>query len=48
VNQRDFEKALGELEPSVSNGEMEHYRAVQQKFASSTLNSAQSKGKGKA
>ncbi|CAE6485565.1 unnamed protein product [Rhizoctonia solani] len=39
VNQDDFERALSELVPSVSASELEHYREVQQKFASSTINS---------
>jgi len=33
VSRRDFFAALQELVPSVSQTEMEHYRAVQQKFA---------------
>ncbi|KAF8609951.1 AAA-domain-containing protein [Ceratobasidium sp. AG-I] len=41
VNSEDFFKALGELIPSVSASELEHYREVQQKFASSTINSAE-------
>ncbi|KAG8761406.1 peroxisomal assembly protein, partial [Ceratobasidium sp. 423] len=39
VNRDDFERALSELIPSVSASELEHYREVQQKFASSTINS---------
>jgi peroxin-6 len=39
VDQGDFERALAELVPSVSARELEHYREVQQKFASSTINS---------
>ncbi|QRV99956.1 AAA family ATPase [Ceratobasidium sp. AG-Ba] len=39
VNADDFFKALDELIPSVSASELEHYREVQQKFASSTINS---------
>ncbi|CAE6380702.1 unnamed protein product [Rhizoctonia solani] len=39
VNRDDFERALSELVPSVSASELEHYREVQQKFASSTINS---------
>ncbi|CAE6428580.1 unnamed protein product [Rhizoctonia solani] len=39
VDQGDFERALAELVPSVSASELEHYREVQQKFASSTINS---------
>ncbi|KAK0545463.1 peroxisomal assembly protein [Tilletia horrida] len=34
VNRADFEAALRELVPSVSEQEMEHYRAVQSKFSS--------------
>lgn len=34
VNRVDFEAALRELVPSVSEQEMEHYRAVQSKFSS--------------
>ncbi|CAE6420314.1 unnamed protein product, partial [Rhizoctonia solani] len=41
VNQDDFERALSELVPSVSTSELEHYREVQQKFASSTINSVE-------
>ncbi|KAL5635337.1 hypothetical protein ACGC1H_004207 [Rhizoctonia solani] len=41
VNGDDFERALGELVPSVSTSELEHYREVQQKFASSTINSVE-------
>ncbi|CAE6348324.1 unnamed protein product [Rhizoctonia solani] len=41
VNRDDFERALGELVPSVSASELEHYREVQQKFASSTINSVE-------
>ncbi|CAE6521117.1 unnamed protein product [Rhizoctonia solani] len=41
VNHDDFERALGELVPSVSTSELEHYREVQQKFASSTINSVE-------
>lgn len=41
VNSEDFFKALDELIPSVSASELEHYREVQQKFASSTINSAE-------
>lgn len=39
VSRRDFEEALGELVPSVSQGEMAHYAAVQQRFANDTINS---------
>lgn len=41
VNSDDFERAQNELVPSVSASELEHYREVQQKFASSTINSAE-------
>ncbi|KAJ1309501.1 hypothetical protein OPQ81_006276 [Rhizoctonia solani] len=41
VNRDDFERALSELIPSVSASELEHYREVQQKFASSTINSVE-------
>lgn len=41
VNGDDFGRALDELVPSVSASELEHYREVQQKFASSTINSAE-------
>ncbi|CAE6443953.1 unnamed protein product [Rhizoctonia solani] len=41
VNGDDFERALSELVPSVSTSELEHYREVQQKFASSTINSVE-------
>jgi peroxin-6 len=39
VSQVDFEVALAELVPSVSASEMEHYAAVQQQFATETINS---------
>jgi len=38
VSRADFELALQELVPSVSQGEMEHYREAQRKFASDTIN----------
>ena len=38
VSRADFELALQELVPSVSQGEMGHYREVQRKFASDTIN----------
>ena len=38
VSRTDFELALRELVPSVSQGEMEHYREVQRKFANDTIN----------
>jgi peroxin-6 len=41
VNSDDFNRALDELIPSVSASELEHYREVQQKFASSTINSVE-------
>ena len=53
VSQRDFEAALAELVPSVSQAEMEHYGRVQQQFSGATMNSDEkmeekkSKGKGK-
>lgn len=39
VQQQDFEVALGELVPSVSQSEMEHYGRVQQQFSKETMNS---------
>lgn len=33
VGEPDFDAALKELEPSVSDQEMEHYRKIQQRFA---------------
>ena len=39
VSKSDFEQALRELVPSVSQGEMEHYAEVQRKFANDTINS---------
>lgn len=39
VNQVDFERALDELVPSVSQGEMEHYKRVQSMFSAETINS---------
>ncbi|KAF8311552.1 AAA-domain-containing protein, partial [Clavulina sp. PMI_390] len=38
VSRVDFELALSELVPSVSQQEMDHYREVQKKFASDTIN----------
>jgi peroxin-6 len=38
VSKVDFELALAELVPSVSQGEMDHYREVQKKFANNTIN----------
>ncbi|CCO34592.1 Peroxisomal biogenesis factor 6 AltName: Full=ClaPEX6 [Rhizoctonia solani AG-1 IB] len=46
VDQGDFERALAELVPSVSASELEHYREVQQKFASSTINSIEKEDSG--
>ncbi|EJD53405.1 hypothetical protein AURDEDRAFT_53978 [Auricularia subglabra TFB-10046 SS5] len=48
VGQQDFEDALRELVPSVSQGELEHYAAVQHRFANETIGSKKNKGKGKA
>lgn len=58
VSQRDFEAALAELVPSVSQAEMAHYGRVQQQFSGATMNSeekmegkrveAAGKGKGRA
>ncbi|SNX82109.1 related to PEX6 - peroxisomal assembly protein [Melanopsichium pennsylvanicum] len=45
VNRRDFEAALRELTPSVSEQEMQHYREVQAKFSSPKKDDAQEKGK---
>lgn len=39
VTQADFEEALRNLVPSVSQAEMEHYRRVQQQFSKETINS---------
>ncbi|SCV73142.1 BQ2448_7067 [Microbotryum intermedium] len=39
VLQKDFEAALAELVPSVSQAEMLHYKTVQQRFSSETMNS---------
>lgn len=47
VGKQDFENALRELVPSVSTGELEHYAAVQVRFANETIGS-KSKGKGRA
>lgn len=38
VSQQDFERALDELVPSVSQGEMGHYREVQKMFSRETIN----------
>jgi peroxin-6 len=48
VSHEDFVAALRALVPSVSQSEMEHYAAVQQKFAGETINAVKKdKGKGK-
>ena len=39
VAQRDFESALRELVPSVSEQEMAHYAVVQRRFASGAMDS---------
>ncbi|TKA54821.1 hypothetical protein B0A53_02630 [Rhodotorula sp. CCFEE 5036] len=39
VAQQDFEAALAELVPSVSQAEMQHYKTVQQRFSAETMNS---------
>lgn len=39
VSQQDFEAALSELVPSVSQAEMLHYKVVQQRFSGETMNS---------
>ena len=39
VSQADFEAALRDLIPSVSNAEMDHYARVQQQFSRETINS---------
>ncbi|GAA5985229.1 hypothetical protein JCM11641_003639 [Rhodosporidiobolus odoratus] len=39
VAQQDFEAALVELVPSVSQAEMLHYKTVQQRFSAETMNS---------
>jgi len=41
VNQDDFELALRELIPSVSEAELQHYAEVQAKFSNETINSLQ-------
>ncbi|KIJ27843.1 hypothetical protein M422DRAFT_235875 [Sphaerobolus stellatus SS14] len=45
VSRRDFEEALKELVPSVSQEEMVHYRAVQHRFANETMNSDMNQAK---
>jgi peroxin-6 len=37
VSEKDFERALDTLDPSVSQAEMEHYAQVQQRFNSVTI-----------
>ncbi|BGP35154.1 peroxisomal assembly protein [Rhodotorula toruloides] len=39
VAQQDFDAALAELVPSVSQAEMNHYKTVQQRFSAETMNS---------
>ncbi|GAA5840290.1 hypothetical protein JCM11251_006686 [Rhodosporidiobolus azoricus] len=41
VAQQDFDAALSELVPSVSQAEMQHYATVQQRFSAETMNSAE-------
>lgn len=43
VSRKDFELALSELVPSVSQGEMDHYAEVQRRFASDTINAIKDK-----
>lgn len=43
VSKADFELALKELVPSVSQDEMDHYAEVQRKFANDTINSVKEK-----
>lgn len=38
VSQEDFETALRELVPSVSQAEMDHYAQIQQRFSTETIN----------
>lgn len=46
VTQDDFDLALSNLRPSVSAGEMEHYRTIQKQFKSqSVVTDARGKGK---
>ncbi|KAI8998975.1 AAA-domain-containing protein [Trametes punicea] len=50
VSEEDFNAALRELAPSVSQAEMEHYARIQQRFSNEPLSSrakGQEKGKGK-
>lgn len=44
VSHNDFEEALRELVPSVSQDEMAHYAAVQKRFANDTINSDSKQG----
>lgn len=46
VSRADFEGALRELTPSVSEAEMEHYREVQAKFSAPTKEETEEKQKG--
>lgn len=39
VMQEDFESALRDLVPSVSQAEMDHYARVQKQFSQETINS---------
>ena len=49
VSQQDFEAALAELVPSVSQHEMAHYALVQEKFSAKPKQAQKvDKGKGKA
>lgn len=48
VSQQDFEAALAELVPSVSQHEMAHYAQVQQKFSAPKETKKADKGKGRA
>ncbi|CDO74862.1 hypothetical protein BN946_scf185004.g12 [Trametes cinnabarina] len=48
VSEEDFNTALRELVPSVSQAEMEHYARIQQRFSKQSLNESDNKGdKGK-
>jgi peroxin-6 len=38
VQQKDFDAALRDLIPSVSQAEMDHYARVQQQFSQETIN----------
>ena len=48
VSRQDFELALRELTPSVSQAEMEHYARIQSRFSRKPSDNKKSKGKGKA